>query len=124
VAVERDDRRRTAAAVSNALVRLHARHYGKGPTRARTYLYNDFVLTLLHEPFTPAELTFFANGEEQLVRDNRLSFYRMVEDEFRRGVAQLVGRDVVAFMPQVALDPPVISALFLLEPASPTVETT
>lgn len=114
MAAEDADRRHTLAAVSNALVRLHARQYGKGPSRARTYIYDDFALALLYDPFTPVELTFAANAEEERVIDNRLRFYRLMEGEFRAAVAGLTGREVIAFMPQVSLEPPIVSVLFLL----------
>ncbi len=107
--------RNSLAAISNALVRLHARHYGKGPRSARTRLYDDFVLALLYEPFTAVERTFVANGEQHRVIEDRLRFYRLLDSEFRETVAQLTGRNVAAFMPQVSVDPPIVSALFLLD---------
>lgn len=114
-----DPHRRRLAAMSNALVRLHARHYGKGPTRARTFVFDHFALCLLYEPFTTAETTMLLHGEETAVRDNRLLFYRRLERDFRAAVEDISGRRTTAFMPQISFEPPVISALFLFESDEP-----
>lgn len=111
-----DRRRQGLAAVSDALVRLHARHYGKGPNRARTYVLDDFVQCLLYEPYTTVEQTLIHSGQDAAVRENRLLFYRTVEPLFRSAVEEITGRRTVAFLPQVSADPPVVSALFLLAP--------
>jgi uncharacterized protein YbcI len=108
--------RQRLAAISNALVRLHARHFGKGPNRARTFALEDFVLCLLQDPFITAELTLIANGEEAAVRHNRLLFYASAEQHFREAVRHITGREVLAVLPQISADPAVISLLFLLAP--------
>ena len=35
------------ATISNAIVRLQAEYYGKGPTRAKTYIVEDLVVVVL-----------------------------------------------------------------------------
>ena len=35
------------ANISNALVRLHKEYYGKGPTRAKTFVVDDAVVCIL-----------------------------------------------------------------------------
>jgi uncharacterized protein YbcI len=32
------------AQISTGLVQLHSRHYGKGPTKAKTYLFDELVV--------------------------------------------------------------------------------
>lgn len=113
---EQVERGRMLAAASNSIVRLHARHYGKGPTRARAFTFDDFVLCLLRDPFTTVESTFAASGKGDALRDNRMIFYETMEPEFVEAVASVTGRNVVAFMPGINVDPPVVSMLFLLEP--------
>jgi uncharacterized protein YbcI len=107
---------RSLARVSDAVVRLHARHYGKGPRRARTFAFDDFVLCLLRDPYTTAEKTLLARGQQEAVRENRLLFYRLLEAELRSAVDEIIGRKTIASLPQLSFDPPVVSALFLLEP--------
>jgi uncharacterized protein YbcI len=107
-------RNQSLAAISDALVRLHARHYGKGPARARTFVFDHFVLCLLHDPYTTVEKTLLTTGQEDAVRANRMLFYRTLETPFRSVVEQITGRKTTAFLPQLSADPPVVSALFLL----------
>ena len=45
------------AQISNAMVRIHKEHWGKGPTKARTIYTEDIVLTRLDQIFTQAEAT-------------------------------------------------------------------
>jgi len=45
------------AAISREMVRLHAEYYGKGQTRAKTYIVTDLVVVVLEESFTRAEKT-------------------------------------------------------------------
>jgi uncharacterized protein YbcI len=116
VSANGQDGRQRLAAISNALVRLHARHFGKGPNRARTFALEDFVLCLLQDPFITAELTLIANGEEAAVRHNRLLFYRSAESHFREAVGHITGREVLSVLPQVSAEPAVVSLLFLLAP--------
>jgi hypothetical protein len=40
------------AQISNAMVRIHKEHWGKGPTKARTIYAEDVVLTRLEQIFT------------------------------------------------------------------------
>ena len=50
------------ASISEALVTLHREFYGKGPTKAKTFLVNDTVLCLLKGGFTVVEKTLIDNG--------------------------------------------------------------
>ena len=59
------------AAISNAVVRIYAEHHGRGPTRAKTYLFDDAVLTVMEESAAAVERTLAKAGDEQLVRDIR-----------------------------------------------------
>ena len=43
------------ATIASEFVRLHSEYYGKGPTKARTYLFDDLVVVVLQETFTTAE---------------------------------------------------------------------
>ena len=35
------------AEVTNAIVRLHRQHYGKGPTRSKSYLLDDVLICVM-----------------------------------------------------------------------------
>jgi uncharacterized protein YbcI len=105
-----------AADISNGLVRLHKRYYGKGPTKAKTYLVNDSVFCVLKEGFTTVEKTLIDGGQPEAVRDIRRSFQGAMKEQFTRVVEEATGRAVIAYMSQVHTDPDVSLEVFLLEP--------
>jgi Na+-translocating membrane potential-generating system (MpsC) len=43
------------AAVSNMVVAVYADHLGRGPTKARTYMHDNVVISLLENSLTRAE---------------------------------------------------------------------
>jgi uncharacterized protein YbcI len=105
------------AQISTGLVRLHSRYYGKGPTKAKTHVVNDTVVSILQGGFTTVERTLLDTGEAESVLQVRSSFQHAMEDEFRRVVEEATGRKVIAYMSQVHVDPDMAVELFVLEPA-------
>lgn len=102
--------------LANAVVRLHAEHYGRGPTRARAYLGEDHVMVVLEDVFTTAERTLVAAGAGERVREMRLSYSDATRATFVRVVEETTGRKVRAYMAQASASPEVAVELFLLEP--------
>jgi uncharacterized protein YbcI len=112
------DRGHARSAIANAIVRLHAEHYGRGPTRARATIADEFVLVLLEDVFTTAERTLIAAGRGGHVIAMRDAFNETMRDTFVGIVEQATGRRVRAFICQTHLDPELAAELFLLEPAA------
>jgi uncharacterized protein YbcI len=104
------------ADVSSGLVQLHHRYYGKGPSKAKTYMVNDTLVSILEGGFTIVERTLIDQGNADAVHDTRLSFHRAMEDEFRGLVEKATGRRVIAYMSQIHHDPDLVVDLFVLEP--------
>src|SRR5215211_7764391 len=92
------------SAVSQAVVRIHAERYGKGATQAKTYAWDNVIVTVLADVLTTAERTLVDVSREDAVRDVRQVFQHTMEDTFRRAVEEITGRKVRAFMSQI--DPP------------------
>ena len=105
------------AQISNAMVRIHKEHWGKGPTKARTIYAEDIVLTRLDEIFTQAEITLVQAGREEEVRNMRIAFQRELEHEFVGAVERLTGRKVHAFISEIHAPTNMGIELFVLEPA-------
>src|SRR5215218_10597904 len=105
------------SAISQAIVRIHAEHYGKGATQAKTYAWDNLVVTVLRDVLTTAERTLVEVDRADTVREVRTTFQVTMEPTFRSTIERLTGRRVESFMSQV--DP--VSGLgvevFLLEPA-------
>jgi len=109
------------ASISTALVQLHSRYYGKGPTKAKTFIVDDTVICLLRGGFTTVERTLIEQGKSEVVHAMRRSFQEAMEEPFRSVVEQATGRKVIAYMSQVHHDPDVAAELFMLEPSEETV---
>jgi uncharacterized protein YbcI len=87
--------------ISREIVRLHARLYGRGPTKAKTYVQAEYVLCVLEDIFTPSELTLLEAGKEDLVRETRVAFQEATRDEFVGIVERTTGRRVRGFHSQI-----------------------
>jgi uncharacterized protein YbcI len=103
-----------AAAISNAMVQIYSRHYGKGPTRAKTYVLDDVVVTVLQEIFTTVERTLIEAGKPETVREVRTTFQYALREEFEGAVAQVLGRPVRAFLSQVDWHADIAVEVFLI----------
>ena len=112
------------AAISEALVTLHREYYGKGPTKAKTFLMNDTVLCLLHGGFTVVEKTLIESGRAEAVHDIRRTFQAAMQERFTSVVEGATQRNVIAYMSQVHHDPDISAELFVLEKKEPGKQAT
>ena len=104
------------AAVSNAVVAIFSECYGRGPTKAKSYAFDNYVVTVLEDLLTTVEQTLVNNGEQDLVRRVRLTFQEIEAERFKRAVGEAMGREVVTYHSQVVFDPPMGFEMFVLEP--------
>jgi uncharacterized protein YbcI len=100
--------------ISTEIVRLQAEYYGKGPTRAKTYIVDDLVVCVLEESFTRAEKTLVDRGEREAVQQIRRRFQQQMADEFIGVVEQATGRKVRTFLSETNLEHDVSVETFLL----------
>ena len=103
-----------AADVSNAIVRLFTDFYGRGPIRAKTYLVDDYIFTVLEESLTVAERTLVRAGQEELVRTFRLTFQTEMYETFVGAVEGAVGRRVLTHHSQITFNPELCVEFFRL----------
>jgi uncharacterized protein YbcI len=104
------------AEITNGIVRLFSEYYGRGPTRAKSYMLEDrYVVTILRDTMTTVERTLAENGEADLVRRVRLTFQESMADSFKSVVEQALDRRVAAYHSQILIDPDVGIEFFLLE---------
>ena len=102
------------ADISNAMVGLKAKWYGKGPERARTYFAGDNVFVVMEGGLTRVEETLLAAGEAAAVRQYRLLFEATMRETAMTAVAELTGRVVVDYHSQIVFDPPRALEWFIL----------
>jgi uncharacterized protein YbcI len=102
------------ATISKEIVRLQAEYYGKGPTRAKTYIVEDLVVVVLEESFTRAEKTLAERGEKDAIEHIRRRFQQQMADAFTSVVEQATGRKVRVFLSETNVDQDVSVETFLL----------
>jgi uncharacterized protein YbcI len=85
------------ATISNEIVRLQAEYYGKGPTRAKTYIVEDLVIVVLEE-----------------IEHIRRRFQQQMAEDFTSVVEQATGRKVRVFLSETNIDHDVSVETFLL----------
>jgi uncharacterized protein YbcI len=112
------------AALSNALVALMKEHWGKGPTAAKSFMNDEYVLVVLEGGLTRNEETLLSDGKTDIVRNYRLSFQQSVREEFTGAVERITGCKVRDYHSQIVFDPPRSFEIFVLDKppdGSPTV---
>ena len=104
------------ADITNGIVRLFSEYYGRGPTRAKSYLLDDmYVVTVLRDTLTTVERTLAESGNGEQVRTVRLTFQEAMADSFKGVVEQALGRRVVSYHSQLLIDADMGFELFVLE---------
>ena len=104
----------TRAMISREIVRLQAEYYGKGPTRAKTYIVDDLVVVVLEETFTRAERTLVERGEREAIQHIRRRFQQQMAENFIGVVEQATGRKVKVFLSETDIEHDVSVETFLL----------
>jgi uncharacterized protein YbcI len=104
------------AALANAMVGMKKQFYGRGPTAAKAWILDDYVVVALEGGLTRNEETLLADGKEALVRQYRLSFQETMGDVLMSSVAEITGRRVLTYHSQIVFDPTRTFEIFVLEP--------
>jgi uncharacterized protein YbcI len=104
------------AEITNGIVRLFSEYYGRGPTRAKSYLLEGrYVVTVLRDTMTTVERTLAETGNAELVRRVRLTFQEAMSDSFKSVVERVLDQRVAAYHSQILVEPDVGIEFFLLE---------
>jgi uncharacterized protein YbcI len=83
---------------------------------------DDTVVSVLRGGFTRVERTLLDTGQVESVYQMRRSFQQAMEDEFRRIVEEATGRQVIAYMSSINIDPDLAVELFVLRPLEESVD--
>ncbi len=92
------------AELSREFVKLYVNFYGRGPTKARSYLHADYGVCVLEEVFTTAERTLIDNGSADYVRSGRRRFHDALQAEFIAVVERVTGRRVRVLLGQIDIE--------------------
>jgi uncharacterized protein YbcI len=113
--IDRSPRGEQSAAISNLVVRLTSEYTGRGPTKARTHMDDELITVILRETLTKGERSLVRDGKEDVVRRTRFAYQQTMGEELVKGVEQITGRKVLAFMSANHMEPDVAAEIFLLE---------
>jgi uncharacterized protein YbcI len=103
------------AEITNGIVGLFAEYYGRGPTRAKSYLLDGtYVVTVLRDTMTTVERTLANGGHGEQVRTVRLTFQEAMAESFKSVVERAMGRSVSAYHSQLLIDADIGFELFVL----------
>ena len=104
------------ASLANAMVGLFKTYYGRGPTAAKAWLLDDYILVVLEGGLSRNEETLLAAGKADVVRGYRLAFQEAVADTAIGAVQDLTGRRVANYHSQIVFEPTRAFEIFVLEP--------
>jgi uncharacterized protein YbcI len=112
--VDSESRGGLLMALSNAMVGLKKRYYGKGPEKARTFINENYVFCVMESVLTTSEQTLLEAGEDDLVRSYRLRFEEVMSKTTTEAVEQLTGRKVLSYHSQIVFRPDRAFEIFVL----------
>ena len=115
--VDAESGRSLNAQISNAMVGLKKEFYGRGPTKAKTFINDNFVFCVLEGGLTRNEETLIAAGEEMLVRKYRLRFQEVMKDPTIDAIERITRRKVVGYHSQIVFKPEFGFEIFVLDEA-------
>ena len=112
-----DDRQGEALEqITTGIVRLYSEYYGRGPTRAKSYMLDDaFLVTVLRASMTTVERTLVAAGHGDKVRTMRLTFQTAMTDPFKDVVELALKRPVVSYHSQLLVTADICFEMFVLD---------
>ena len=96
------------------MIGLKKEFYGKGPTKAKTFLNDNYVFCVMEGGLTRNEETMIERGHEDLVRSYRLRFQAM-EDPTVEAVQRITGHTVIGYHSQIVFNPERAFEIFVLD---------
>jgi uncharacterized protein YbcI len=103
------------SAISREMVKAMKTYYGRGPTKAKSYLMDDLLFIVMRGGITEAEKTMLAAGQTDAVRAFRQRFENVMAERLVGTIEQLTDRKVLTYQSQVLFDPPLVIEVFLFE---------
>jgi uncharacterized protein YbcI len=110
-----NDHGKLRGAISNDLVALHRQYFGKGPDRAKTYLFGRVVVCVMYGGYTVIERALYQGGREEVVRLQRAELQDSAGPSLRSAIQRLTGCRVVGFVAGSHNDPDITTQVFLLD---------
>ncbi len=103
------------ARISTEVVRTFKEYYGKGPTSAKAYMFDDMLFVVMRGGLTAAEKFLLEKGEVDVVRQYRQTFENRMAEVLSGKIEELTGRKVIGFNSQIIFDPDMSIEMFVFE---------
>ena len=103
--------------ISREILRIHEESYGKGASRAHTYVGAGFVVVVLDDlELLPNEKFLVESGEQDTVALVRSQYQLVIQASFSAAVERATGRRVIGFASTTSIDEPrFVAEVFKLE---------
>ena len=102
------------AEIANAVAQAARECWGKGPTRTRAFMEDEFVFCILEEPLTEVEHALRDGGDLELVRELRRELFAVARERLEAPIARVTGRRVLASATLVIAEPELCCLVFAL----------
>jgi uncharacterized protein YbcI len=105
-----------SAAISTAIVSFYSDHFGRGPTRARTYIEDDLVVCVLRDVSTVEDRELREAGHGDVARTVREIIRQKRAPELAEIVEAELGRRVTCTLGDFDPSGDIVALVFPLEP--------
>lgn len=113
---EQDEQGQTLLSrISTEMVRAQKKHFGKGPTQAKSYFIDDMLFVVMKGGMTTAEQTMRDFGEGDKVRDFRQTFENEMTGTLTSLIEDLTERKVLTYQSQILFDPDRVIGIFVFD---------
>lgn len=106
------------ARISNEMVRAQKQYFGKGPTKAKSYLVDDLLIIVMRGGLTTAERTMLDFEQHGKVRDFRQTFQNEMTGRLSDMIEDVTGRKVLTYQSQILFDPDMVVEVFVFDEAA------
>jgi uncharacterized protein YbcI len=89
------------AAISREVARIHTAQFGSRLANVETTWQDDFLICMLEDALTEAELTLIEGGRFDRVRSDRRALHDVLEPTYRALVETLTGHSVRAYLSEI-----------------------
>ena len=101
--------------ISSEVVQTFKEYFGKGPTSAKSYMFDDLLFVVMRDGLTEVETFLLEQDEADVVRQYRQTFGNHMDKILSDKIEALTGRKVVASNSQVLFSPDMSIEIFVFE---------
>ena len=101
--------------ISSAMVGMKKEYYGKGPTKAKTFINDEYIFVVMEGGLTRNEQTLLAAGQHDVVRSYRLRFQEAMTATTVGAIEEIMGRKVLTYHSQILFEPERAIEIFVLD---------